>query len=160
MPSTNHTAKTAPHSTQDEARAVRDLMGHSQDYHRLPRPLQALVEALEWLESAGEVMVDARRTEGLAPSDAPSPRMLLELSYLVEHTRDELRRHGVVEGALAWLASHPEGWDDEPEYVQALPEYVQALPEGADSCPSCGGALASTITPLISKCLACGVEWS
>lgn len=144
MPNTNQNARQ---STQEAAQAVRGLTNRSTDYHRLPTALRAIVDVHNLLDIANDQMAPVRRGDGMRPEDAPSGRMARELADLVEHTLWEIRRHGVIEGALAWLASHPEGWDDEPE-----PE----LAEATEDCPYCGGSLASTNTPGVARCLACG----
>lgn len=114
MPATHHT-QNARQAAQDEASAVRSLTNRSTDYHRLPEALRSIVDAYSCLDSANDIMAYVRGGRGMRPEDAPNEQMVRELSGLVEHTLHELRRHGVIEGALAWLASHPEGWDDEPE---------------------------------------------
>lgn len=213
MPNATDRNQNARQTAQDEAEAIRGLAKHNQDYRRLPKALQAIVDAYNDLDDADENMAEAQTAAShpdMARQD-PNDDMLHELAGLVAHVRAELRRHGVLEGALAWLASHPEGWDDEPEhnweaeaaeirseyrhedddryqisdaeaeyrasaeaYKAEHGEYPEScadqgdepadikgrfLPDGADSCPDCGGALA-TVKPLISQCLACRAYWS
>lgn len=155
MPNATDRNQNARQTAQDEAEAIRGLAKHNQDYRRLPKALQAIVDAYNDLDDADENMAEAQTAAShpdMARQD-PNDDMLHELAGLVAHVRAELRRHGVIEGALAWLASHPEGWDDGPEdtalyesstqvperylVLPGMPSYCRHGVDLADECAAC-----------------------